>query len=133
MSLPPLLVQTAGSLVAILGLAGLAYWMKLGGAPTLADEASLRRAADEVADGFEVADYALSHDHTAALARDGEGRIVLIRRHGNRFAGRVLTTHAAAQASGKVLTIDCGERRFGSTRLELDEAKAWADVINQLN
>lgn len=133
MSLPPLLVQTAGSLAAILALAGLAWWLKLGGAPTLADEAALRRAADEVADGFEVADYALSHDRTAALVRDSQGRIMIIRRHGNRFAGRILGTGACASVTDAGLSVDCGERRFGPVHLDLDEPQAWADVINQLN
>lgn len=133
MSLPPLLIQTAGSLVAILGLAALAHWMKLGGAPALTDEATLRRAAGEVVDGFEAADYAIARDQTAALARDRQGRIMVIRRHGNRFAGRILTASAAARASGDVLTIDCGEKRFGIARLKLDNTRAWAEAINRID
>lgn len=133
MSLPPLLIQSVGSLVAILALAALSYWMKLGGTPTLADEATLHRAVEEIADGSAVAHSAISRDGASALVRDSEGRIILIRRHGNRFAGRVLTAQAAAQANGNVLYVDCGERRFGNTRLELDEARAWENSINQLN
>jgi hypothetical protein len=129
---PPLLIQTAGSLVAILALAGLARWMGLGGAPLLSDKAAVRRAAGEVADGFEVADCALTSDQTAAIARDSEGRIMVIRRHGNRFAGRILTAEAGARASGNSLDVDCGERRFGRARLEIDNAQAWADAINAL-
>lgn len=133
MNLPPLLIQTAGSLVAILLLAGLARFLGLGGAPLLADEASVRRAAGEVADGFEIADFTLASDGTAALARSQEGRIMLIRRHGNRFAGRILDARATAQATGDALTVDCGERRFGSVQIVLNEANAWADAINALS
>jgi hypothetical protein len=133
MSLPPLLIQTAGSLAAILALAGLARWMKLGGAARLASEDDVARAASEVEDGFTPVAFACDPAGAGALARDGAGRIMVIRRHGNRFAGRVLTGHAAARASGHVITIDCGERRFGTTRLELDDAQAWADAINALS
>lgn len=130
MILPPLLIQSAGSLAAILALAALARWLKLGGHPGLSDEAMLRRAADEVADGFEVADAAMSGDRGAALVRDPEGRIMLIRLHGSRHVGRVLTPLASARASGNTLEIDCREPRFGVTRLELEDAEAWAAAIN---
>jgi len=133
MSLPPLLVQTAGSLAAILALAGLAWWLKLGGAPTLADETALQSAASEVADGFEVCDFALSRDCTAALVRDSQGRIMIIRRHGNRFAGRILGTGACASVTDAGLSVDCGERRFGPVHLDLDEPQAWAEAINRLS
>ncbi|MFN3991025.1 MAG: hypothetical protein ACK4IS_12275 [Erythrobacter sp.] len=133
MSLPPLLIQTAGSLVAILALAGLARWLQLGGVPRLASNADVARAAGEVEDGFTPVEIACDAEGAGALVRDQDGRIMLIRRHGNRFAGRVLTASASACASGHAITINCGERRFGTTRLELDEAQAWAEAINALS
>lgn len=133
MDVPPLLIQTAGSLVAVLALAALARWLKLGGHPGLGDEVMLRRAADEVADGFEVADFALSGDRGAALVRDREGRIMLIRLHGSRHVGRILSPLASARTDGDVLEVDCGERRFGTTALTLDEAETWAEAINALS
>ncbi len=132
MGLPPLLIQTAGSLAAILALAGLAHWMKLGGAPLLGSDEAVRRAAGEVEDGFSPVATARDKAGLAALARNGAGRIMLIRRHGNRFAGRVLTPRASARAGGQTLTVDCGELRFGIVRLDLCEAQAWADAINAL-
>lgn len=132
MNLPPLLIQTAGSLAAILLLAGLARLLRLGGAPVLADEATVQRAAGEVVDGFVVTDFAVTRDGTAALARDEDGRILVIRRHGNRFAGRVLDASATVRVSDGTLTIDCGERRFGCVNLELADSIAWADAINAL-
>lgn len=133
MELPSLALQTAGSLVAILALAALARWMGLGGAPALDDEHALRRAAGEVADGFEASDFALSQDRTCALARDSEGRIMLIRRHGNRFAGRILGPAAQARSLDCALEVDCGERRFGPCRLQIDDPASWADAINRLH
>ncbi|HSF13529.1 MAG TPA: hypothetical protein VLA50_11210, partial [Erythrobacter sp.] len=96
MALSPLLLQTAGSLVAILALAGLAWWLRLGGSPLLIDDDAVRRAASEV--DFAFAPVAIARDAKgmAALVRDAQGQIMLIKRHGNRFAGRVLGPAARA-------------------------------------
>lgn len=130
-----LLIQTAGSLVAILALAGLAWWMKLGGTPALDSEAAVRSAAGEVEDGF--AALALTCDGKAALARDADGRIMVIKRHGNRFAGRVLGPEAEARLwrdRGKTaLEVDCGETRFGRVFLDIPDAQAWAEAINRIH
>jgi hypothetical protein len=133
MSLPPLLIQSAGSLVAILVLAALARWLGLGGAPKLSDEALLRHAAGEVVDGFEIADFTVAKDHGAALVRDPDGRIMVIRRHGGRFAGRVLPARASARVTGNVLEVDCHDPRFGLTRLDLPDSEAWAAAINAVS
>jgi hypothetical protein len=136
MALPPLLLQTAGSLVAILALAGLAWWLRLGRAPLLADDDAVRRAAGEVEDGFIPITVAHDTAGRAALAKDVDGRIMLVKRHGNRFAGRVLTSAAKAQLRNDLgqaaLEVDCGEARFGKVFLELAEPEAWAAAINQL-
>ncbi len=130
-----LLAQTAGSLVAILALSGLAWWLKLGGTPRLDSEATVRRAAGEVEDGFDPVDIALNVE--AALARDAQGRIMVIKRHGNRFAGRVLgpgaRTAILPDPGIAMLVVDTGEARFGKVFLALDDAPAWAEAINRLN
>jgi hypothetical protein len=132
-----LLAQTAASLVAILALAGLAWWLKLGGTPRLDCEEAVRRAAGEVEDGFTPVAFACDAGGAAALARDASGRIMAIRRHGNRFAGRVLGTAAAAVRQHSSpdfnLAIDPGEPRFGKVFLTLPEPEAWADAINWVN
>ena len=129
-----LLLQTAGSLVAILALAGLAWWMKLGGSPALDSEDAVRRAAGEVEDGFDP--VAVDFDGKAALARDAQGRIMVIKRHGNRFAGRVLGPQAKAavreELSRRALQIDSGERRFGAVFLDVPAPETWADAINRV-
>jgi len=136
MALPPMLLQTAGSLVAILALAGLAWGMKLGGTPRLASDDDVRRAAGEVEDGFAPVASTCDAEGTAALARDAAGRIMLIRRHGNHFAGRVLTAQARAICADQPgefnLIIDCSEPHFGRTFLSLPDADAWAAAINRL-
>lgn len=132
MALPPILIETGGSLVAILALAGLAWWMKLGGAPLLQDEAAVHRAAGEISDGFEVAKYEISRDRTAAVVQDCSNQIMVIRRHGNRFVGRILGASAIAQANETTLEIDCGERTFGVVKLEIGDGSAWAEAINRV-
>ena len=132
MSLSPLLLQSAGSLVAILALAGLAWWLKLGGTPVLDGAADVGRAASEVEDGFVPTDFAVSDDRAAAVAKDAHGRIMIIRRHGNRFAGRILGSAASAQRTGCELEVDCGEIRFGKTRIIIPDPDTWAAAINAL-
>lgn len=137
MSLPPLVLQTAGSLVAILALAGLARGMKLGGAPRLDNEEAVRRAAGEVEDGFLPVAAACDAEGSAALARDAAGRIMVIKRHGNRFAGRVLgpraTAHIWRDLGETALEVDPGEARFGKVVLAIADAEAWAAAINPVN
>ena len=137
MVVPPLLLQTAGSLAAILALAGLAWWLRLGGAPLLTDDEAVRCAAGEVEDGFNPVVIARDAEGRTALAEDSHGRIMVIKRHGNRFAGRVLDHCAAARMwkdrGRTALEVDCGETRFGKVYLDVPEPDAWAAAINALN
>ncbi|WP_240505940.1 hypothetical protein [Erythrobacter colymbi] len=128
-----LLTQTAGSLVAILALAGLAWWLKLGGSPRLDSAEAVARAAGEVEDGFAPVATSYDAEGASALARDGAGRIMVIKRHGNRFAGRVLGPRARAEREGASIVIDAGEPRFGKVFLTLPEPEAWADAINRVS
>lgn len=128
----PLALQFGASLVAILVLSTLAWAMKLGGKPVLADERDVARIAGEVEDGFEPVRHAIGRQGDAALAADANGRIMVIRRHGNKFAGRVLTPAASSREEVDALIVDPGEARFGRVRLSLDDAAYWADAINRL-
>ncbi|QFT76161.1 hypothetical protein FIU90_01265 [Erythrobacter sp. THAF29] len=133
MDVDPQILIFAGSLVAIFVLAGMARWMKLGGSPTLASEADAARAAGEVWDGYEPVEIALGKDGAAALLRDASGRIMVIKRHGNRFAGRILAHAASATVNGEKIEVATGEARFGSVSLNARDAASWADAINALD
>lgn len=137
MVLPPLMLQTAGSLAAILALAGLAWWLRLGGAPLLTDDDAVRRAAGEVEDGFNPVAIARDPSGTAVIARDAQGRIMVIKRHGNRFAGRMLTPAAKARLwtdfAPPTLEVDSGELWFRPVYLDVPDPEAWATAINALN
>ena len=130
---PPMdLLQLVGSLVAIIALAGLARWLGLGREPRLADEDAARRAAGEAVDGFEPLRYGLDRDGRGALTEDAEGRVLLLKPHGNFFAGRVLGPATSTTRTGDVLTLDSGERRFGSLTFALEDAAYWEETINRL-
>lgn len=132
MNIHPLLWQFLVSLVAILALYGLARALRLGGQPKLSDEASVRFASGEVEDGFVPDKFAISRRGDAALARDANGRMMLIKRHGNRFAGRMLDNSARVHEEVDAIIVDAGDARFGSVRLSLDEPGIWVDAINRL-
>jgi hypothetical protein len=129
--------QTAVSLFAILALAGIAWWLKLGGDPRLDSEFGVARAAGEVEDGFVPTSCACDAEGAGALARDASGRIMLIKRHGNRFAGRVLgpaaTARAEALAGEYNIAVDPGEARFGKVFMTIPDAPAWAEAVNRLS
>lgn len=132
MEIHPLLLQASGSLVAILALFGFARWLGLGGAPTLEDPARLISVADEVDTGFVVKRSAVDRGGTAALAKDAAGRIMLIKRHGNRFAGRILGKSTSVREEVDAIVVDCGEERFGKVRLSIEDPAPWVDAINRL-
>lgn len=127
-----MLMQFGGSLIAILVLAGLAVLLKLGGKPVLKDDSAVALAAMEVEDGFDAKRFSISRDGGSALARDEAGKIMVIKRHGNKFAGRVLTSAATTREEVDALIVDAGETRFGVVRLSLSDASYWADAINRL-
>lgn len=132
MDIHPLILQFGGSLVAIIVVAALVRAMGLGGKPRLTDEASVSEAAGEVEDGFTPSRVSIAKDGAAALARDGEGRIMVIRRHGNKFAGRILAKGAKAREVVDALIIDAKDARFGEVRMTLNDPAYWADAVNRL-
>jgi len=133
MEIDPQLYVFGGSLVAIVALAGLARWLKLGGKPVLADHEAVQHAAGEVEDGFVADHVSISHDRAAALASDQAGRIMVIKRHGNQFVGRLLSGKASAREVVDGLIVECGESRFGAAQMSLTDSSAWADRINRLS
>ncbi|MEO0698206.1 MAG: hypothetical protein AAFY81_00640 [Pseudomonadota bacterium] len=127
-----MLLQFVGSLIAIFALAGLAVLLKLGGRPKLTDASGVAHAAGEVVDGFAPVRSSIARDGAAALAKDETGRIIVIKRHGNKFAGRILTNAASVREEVDALIVDPHETQFGRVRLTLSDAPYWADAINRL-
>ncbi|WP_120716701.1 hypothetical protein [Tsuneonella amylolytica] len=125
------LVQFGGSLIAIFALAWIALKLGLGGDARIRDEAHLRDLVDEALHGFDPVDIAIGRDGLSALARDGEGRIIVLRRHGSHFASRLLDRPARVERTAGTLTVDTGDRRFGEVALDLGtDAGVWAERLN---
>ncbi len=126
------MLQFVGSLIAIFLLAGLARLLGLGGKPRLKTAEQVQKAAGEVFDGIAVESFALDTDGASAILRDQRGAVMVIKRHGNQFAGRLLDASASITKDGPILVIDPGDVRFGTVSLHLDQPAPWADLVNRL-
>jgi len=128
-----MVLQFAGSLAAVLLLIFVAWRLRLGGEPQIADEAEARELADNTLCGFDATELALDRAHRGALLRDETGRIMLLAPHGNQFVGRLLDSHASAQLHDGRLEIVTGERRLTTVVLDIADAAAWCHAINALD
>ena len=128
-----LLLKLAGSIVAILFLAWLAKYLKLGGDLRIRSDEQARAIADQVLYGFEPVDIAIDKAGIGALMRDAGGRHLLVRRHGAQFAGRLLDRHSDTRLDQNFLTVGTGEKTFGKVTLNLGpQAQYWAAGLRHL-
>jgi hypothetical protein len=127
------LVQLALSLVAVLLIAAIARWMKLGGDVRIRDEDQARLLADQAVCGFNSCEVVVDRAGIGALLKDAEGRQMLIRRNGAHFVGRLLDRDVVARLDRNFLTIGTGERTFGKITLDLGKnAQYWAAGLRHL-
>lgn len=77
----------AGSLAAVLALAALAHLLGLGGDARLTEDAARALAYDH---DFDAATIVLDDERRTALATDGQGNRLRIRRHGSHFVAEAL-------------------------------------------
>lgn len=122
-----------GSLGAILLLATLAHRLGLGGDARIRSEEEARALAEEAIFGFEPVDVVIDRAGMGALLRDGDGRVMVLRRHGSHFAGRLIDSHAHARLDRTMLTLATSDRRFGSVTLDLGQnAAIWAASLRRI-
>lgn len=127
------LVQLALSLVAVLLMGAIAWWLKLGGDVRIGSEEEARVLADQAVCGFEPVAVVVDRAGIGAMLKDAEGRQMLIRRNGAHFVGRLLDRNVVARLDRNFLTIGVGERSFGSITLDLGlEAQQWASGLRHL-
>lgn len=128
-----LILQAAGSLVSVLLVFLLVRALGLGHDVRIADETEARALAEQARCGFDPVDVALDRARIGALLRNAAGEVMLIRRHGARFAARVLTSHAGARLDRGFLTLSSEDPHFGSVTLDLGEqAQVWAASLRRL-
>lgn len=111
----PLLI---GSILGVIGLAAIAYWLGLGGG-AIADAEEARRIAEEALPGFEGGEAFLSADGRAVLVLGRDGAVALLKQHGTQPAARRLERPLDVQPLDDGLRVDSGERMFGSVTLRL--------------
>ncbi len=127
------LAQLGGSLAAILLLAWLCRKLQLGRDVRLQGEGHARALAGAALCGFTPRELVLDRAGIGALLRDDAGRVMLLRRHGAHFAGRLLDSHAFARLDRNLLTIGTGEKTFGTVTLDLGpQAQVWASSLRRL-
>lgn len=128
-----LALQAIGSLIAVLLVFLLVRALGMGSDVRITDEAEARALAEEARFGFDPIDVALDRARIGALLRNRAGEVMLIRRHGARFAARVLSSHAGARLDRGFLTLSTDDPYFGSITLDLGErAQIWAASLRRL-
>lgn len=105
-----------GSLVAVLALAGIAAWLKLGGDPL--DEAVAIDAAGDMLPGFIPEAVLLGSDGAAALVRGREGRMAVVKVHGAQPAARELLRPVGLGTTSDGIVVRSGDRMFGDVVLQ---------------
>lgn len=120
------LIQTGGSLIAILALVGLAAWAKIARPLPPLDEGAARRImADEFPDVAPSAVW-LSGDGRAAVARAGETALIVYQA-GDGYVARNLPWRdlsAVRPAAGRV-DLRLGDFTAPRARLALAEGASW--------
>lgn len=108
-------VQLGGSLAAVLVLAGVAWALKLGES-RISDDATAQTMAEEALSGFVARDAVVDTNGAAALVLGNHG-IALLKRHGAKVAVRLLSRPLWRRPSPEGVTIETGEKMFGSVLL----------------
>ena len=128
-----LALQALGALAAILLVYALVRAFRLGDDVRIADEAQALTLAEEARCGFAPVEVALDRARIGALLRNRAGEVMLVRRHGARFAARLLTSHAGVRLDQGFLTLSTDDPHFGSVTLDLGaEAQVWAASLRRL-
>lgn len=128
-----LTIQIALSLAAVLALHALARALALGADVRLASEAEAAMLADSALSGFGATEIGLDRARIGALARNAQGRVLLIRRHGARFVARELTSHEGIRLDRQFITLTTADRYFGTITLDLGhQAQHWAASLRNL-
>lgn len=117
--------QLATSVIAVLALAGLARWLRLGES-RIASAADARRFAEDALAGFTAEAAIVGSDGAAALVAGsfgsgdrfvGGGTIALLKRHGTHVAARRLIAPLSLGETVEGVVVRSGERRFGDVVL----------------
>ena len=96
------LLQLAASLAAILALVAFAHFLGFSRSSRLESEANAKELLRLAVGGFEPKNMLLDAEGEGALGRDAQGRLAVLKPHGNQFVARPLTRSA-------ILVLDNGK------------------------
>ena len=127
------LVQTGASLVAVFFVAWLVGKLGLGADPRIEDAVHAIRLAEEAEAGFRGTEVARDRAGFAAIVRNAEGRMILVRAHGNHFEARPVDASVIGRLDKEFLTLTTPERTFGAVTLQLGkDAGMWASRMREI-
>ncbi|WP_447765232.1 hypothetical protein [Sphingopyxis panaciterrae] len=127
------LIQLGASLLAVLFIAWLVGKMGLGADPRIADATHAIQLAEEAEAGFHGIEVARDRAGFAAIVRNGEGRMMLVRAHGNHFAARPVDASVEGRLDKEFLTLTMPEKTFGAVTLQLGkDAGMWASRMREI-
>ncbi|MDE0932900.1 MAG: hypothetical protein OSA47_04755 [Novosphingopyxis baekryungensis] len=120
MTIPTLLGSLAAIGIVVLIVRALRFQAK-----ALSEEQAMRYSEEMIA-GFDAIDAGLCRNRHSALVLGDDGRVVLLKCTGNRYAARALTPPARCRCpeQGRLI-VDSDERQFGHVELRLDNAALW--------
>jgi hypothetical protein len=120
MTIPTLLGSLAAIGIVVLIVRALRFQAK-----ALSEEQAMRYSEEMIA-GFDAIDAGLCRNRHSALVLGNDGRVVLLKCTGNRYAARALTPPARCRCpeQGRLI-VDSDERQFGHVELRLDNAALW--------
>lgn len=118
------LTTILGSLGAIAIVVALVRVFGFGGQHLGEDDAE--RFSEAMITGFTAIDAATCKDRQSALVLGADGRIVLMKRMGGRYAARAMATPIRCEMpEAGMLIIDSAERFFGKVTVCIDDAELW--------
>ena len=127
-------IQLGASLIAVFFVAWLVRKMGLGADPRIEDADHAIRLAEDAEAGFGGIEVARDRAGFAAIVRNAEGRMMLVRAHGNHFAARPVDAAVVGRLDKDFLTLAMPEKTFGAVTLHLGkEAGMWASRMRDLH
>jgi hypothetical protein len=127
------LIQLGASLIAVFFVAWLVGKIGLGADPRIADADHAIRLAEEAEAGFKGVEVARDRAGFAAIVQNAEGRMMLVRAHGNFFAARPVDASVIGRLDKDFLTLTTPERTFGAVTLQLGkDAGIWASRMREI-
>src|SRR3546814_2902596 len=125
-------VQAGASLVIVLFVAWLVGKMGRGADPRNENEAHAIRLAEEAEAGCRGVEGARDRAGFAAIVRNAEGRMMLVRAHGNHFAARPVDASVIGKLDKDFLILTTPERTFGAVTLQLGRDEGmWASRMRE--